>query len=234
MAHRPKVLVVENDPATLRQIEATLRVMGAEPHCLTSSQKAAALINKEKFDGAFLEWDIPELNGEELTKRIRRSRSNSKIPIAMITDNTDTQSIAEGFKLGVTFFLSKPVGGKELGRLLNASRGAMLENRRGYQRVPLKAPVLCGWEGNRIAGQGVNVSASGLLVSLTQKPEVGSDVSVEFALPRTQPPFDLRAVVARHGGERQVGVKFSNISQEQRGLLKSFVDRFLSGLPSLL
>ena len=206
MMHRPKILVVEKDPPTLRQLEATLKTMGADPRCLASSKKAAELVGKEKFDGAFLDWDTPEMSGEELTKRIRASRSNSKIPIAMFTERKDTHSITQGFKLGVTFYLAKPAGVKELERLLTASRGAMLDERRRYQRAPLKAPVVCAWDDKKVHGQAVDVSIGGILATMAPPPPMGTDVTVEFALPRIQAPFSLKATVVRSG--QQVGMKF--------------------------
>lgn len=229
MAHKPRILVVENDVPTLKQIEMTLKTMGADPRCFPSSKKAAEAITKEKFDGAFLDWDLPEVSGEELTQRIRESKSNAKMPIAMITERHDTRSIAQGFKLGVTFFLSKPIGPTELGRLLNAARGAMLEERRRYARVPTRIPVLCAWEEKKIKGQSVDVSAGGLLVALAPAPAQGSEVAVEFTLPRSPKPLSLKATVVRVAGG-QVGLSFVKVTAEQRDLLKTFVERQINPL----
>lgn len=227
MAHKPKILVVENDAATLRQLETSLKTMGAEPRCLASAVKAAEAINKEKFDGAFLDWDTPELNGEGLTQRIRASRSNGKIPIAMITERSDARSITVGFKVGVNFFLSKPIGQTELSRLLNATRGSMLEERRRYLRVPFKNPVACASGEKKGSGQGVNLSITGLLVALAPGPAVGTEVTLEFSLPGGQ-KLALAAVVARLGPGGQVGLKFVKPNPEQRELLKAYVDRHMS------
>ena len=229
MTHKPKILVVEDDTAALRQLEATLKAMGAAPKCFASSKKAAELLNKEKFDGAFLDWDTPELSGEQLTKLIRHSKSNAKIPIAMITEHTDTRSIAQGFQMGVTFFLSKPIGQKELGRLLNASRGAMLEERRRYARVPLSVPVHCLWGEKKITAKTIDVSAGGLLLALGNAPAAGTEVSVDFTLAGL-PPFNLKAEVA-HASGSQCGLKFARVTPEQRDALKSFVDRHLARQP---
>jgi len=225
MAHKPRILVVEDDAAALRQLEAALKAMGAQPRCLASSREAAALLNKEKFDGAFLDWDTAELKGEELTQMIRRSKSNAKMPIAMITEHSDTRSIAQGFKVGVTFFLSKPIGPKELTRLLNASRGAMLEERRRYARVPVSVPVICVWGDKRITAKTVDVSAGGLLATMGNPPPVGTEVSVDFKLP-VAGEFSFQGEVVRSSGT-QLGLKFARVSAEQRSLLKIFADRHL-------
>ena len=232
MYYRSKILVVETDPATLRQFETTLKAMGAQPRCLSSSRQAAELINKEKFDGVFLDWDTPELNGEELTRRIRHSRSNAKVPIAMLTARTDAQVVAEGFKAGVTFFLTKPVGPKELGRLLNASRGAMLQERRRYHRVPVPVPVVCTWGDKQVTGQGVNLSARGLLVSLTPAPAMGTDLSLEFTLPHTQETLRLKGAVVRTGPGPQVAVKLVKLSSAEREVVEGYLSRAAASLPA--
>jgi CheY-like chemotaxis protein len=225
MAHRFKILVVEKDPPTLRQIESTLKIMGAEPRCFNSSRQAAKLVNEEKFDGAFLDWDTPELGGEDLTKLIRHSRSNKTIPIAMLTARTDAKAIAVGFKVGVTFFLSKPVGAKELQRLLNAARGAMLEERRRYQRVPVRMAVQCKWGGKEHTGQVANLSLSGLLVTLPTAPEVGAEMSLAFTLPKAHHALHLRGAVVRAAPGNQVGVRFLAVPAEEHEQLKKFLSR---------
>lgn len=56
---KPKILVVEDDPAMLRLLCEVLSRSGAEPRCLTSSREAAELTNREKFHAVFLDWRSP-------------------------------------------------------------------------------------------------------------------------------------------------------------------------------
>jgi DNA-binding response OmpR family regulator len=226
---KPKILVVDKDAATLRLFEATLRAMGAAPRCLASGKQASEVINRDKFDGVFLDWDEGDLDGPELTQRIRRSKSNRGIPVAMLTRQRDTRAIADGFKAGVTFYLQKPVGEKELTRLLNASRGAMLEERRRYQRAPATGPVFCSWEKKQVKGQGVNLSSLGLLATLSPRPEVGAGVEVEFTLPKSSQTLTLNGAVVRHGPGGQVGIRFARVAQEDAARLKAYVEKAVTG-----
>ena len=66
MAFKPKILVVEDDEQMLRLLGEVLAQMGAEPYCEGSSVHAAELAEHEKFDGVFLDWKMPELDGLEL------------------------------------------------------------------------------------------------------------------------------------------------------------------------
>ncbi len=230
MRYKPKILVVEKDAATLRLFDATLKAVGATPRCVAGGRQASEVINREKFDGVFLDWDTPEVSGAELTKRVRMSKSNSRVAVAMLTSRRDTQAIAEGFQAGVTFFLQKPVGAKELTRLLNASRGAMLEERRRYQRVSVEMSILCDWEKKQLKGQGVNLSSLGVLATLSPRPGVGADVEVEFTLPGTRQTVTLSGTVVRHGPGGQLGIKFHRLTAVESETIKAFVEKALSGV----
>ena len=225
MVYRPKILVVEKDPESLKLLETTIKMMGGDPYCHASGRAALVVANKQKFDGAFIDWDSAELGGEQVIKMIRRSKSNSTIPIAILTTTQNAKAIAAGFKAGATFFLSKPVGTLELTRLLNASRGAMLEERRRYVRVPVKMGVVCKWGGKTVTGQAVDVSASGLMVTLSPPPEVGAKLAVEFTLPRARKALELDMEVMRITQGNQVGGHFLKLSVDQRDEILSYVSK---------
>ena len=60
MPANPRILVVDDELAALELIGQTLTALGTEPKCIHSSRLAAELIQKEKFDGVFLDWMMPE------------------------------------------------------------------------------------------------------------------------------------------------------------------------------
>lgn len=224
MAYKPRILIIEGDAATRRQLEAAVRVMGADPVGIGDPKQVVPALSKEKYDGAFLSWDTPGINGEQLCQQIRRSNSNSRIPVAMMSKENDARTIGAGFKAGATFFLSKPVAPKELTRLLNASRGAMLAERRRYARVPLPVPVVCRWGGKTVTGQGVNLSTTGMLMALSPPPEVKARLEVEFSLPRRDATMKLAGDVVRVIGN-QVGLQFHQVPDEQQEHLRKFVEQ---------
>ncbi len=227
MSFKPKILVLESDEPTRELVETTLARMGAVPHGCQSGLVGAELLEREKFDGAFVDWDNLDLPGSDLARRIRRSSSNAQIPIAMFTSATDTHVIADAFKAGVTLFLAKPFGARELERLLNTSRGAMLEERRRYQRVLLSVPVVCEWGKKRgfkrITGRTVNISNSGMLMRLHPQPDEGAAVVSELILPSSRQPLKLDGTVVRKGASRQVAVQFAHLTPAQKDLLEDYV-----------
>jgi len=151
---KPKILVVEDDQAMLHLLGEVLGQMGAEPRLVASSTLAAELIEREKFDGVFLDLLMPELDGLELARRIRRSKSNATVPLVVISASPEPTAMQDSFQAGINFFLHKPVTAQQLGKLLNAARGLMLEERRRYQRAPVALLMRCRWqsEGGAVAG----------------------------------------------------------------------------------
>jgi len=227
MPFRPKILVVESDPALGRQIESTLNLMGSEPCCVVAQHDVVSRIETEKFDGAFLDWDNPAVNPEALIRRIRHSKSNARIPVIILSGRATAREVAKGFGAGGTFFLAKPFDMNELGRLLNASRGSMLEEHRRYERVPLSVPTLCEWgqrRGQKFAsGRSVNISSTGLLLKLSPLPELGTAVFVELRLPGQQRSLRLKGIAARVGPGDQAAIRFVQVDKQQRELLEIFV-----------
>jgi CheY-like chemotaxis protein len=76
-----KLLVVEDDIASLELMTEVLTSLNAEVRPLRDSQKAADLVNREKFDGIFLDLEMPNLNGFELARQICQSSWNKAAPI---------------------------------------------------------------------------------------------------------------------------------------------------------
>lgn len=224
---RHKILVVDHDRIALHKVERLLNEMGVEPRCLSNSWQAAELVRHEKFDGVLLEWNLPGLDGRGLAHRIRISPSNSRVPVTLATCWNFPHAVAEGHSLGITFFLAKPFGAAGLRRWLNVSRAAMLAERRRYQRSPLEVPVTCGWEGYRVSGRTLNISAGGLLMELKDCPEPGGPVWLDFALPETRVSWRVEALIARAGSGHRVAAKFVGLSADQNSLLMAYTDRIL-------
>ena len=237
MTFRPKVIVVEDDPGSLQLMGDVLVHMGAEPRLVGNPVQAAELVEEEKFDGAFIDLQMPEMSGIELTRRIRGSASNSRIPIVMIT-GVGPSAVKDGFKAGVNFYLQKPVTLERLRHLLNATRGAMLEERRRYQRAPVRLWVRVKWEGGQSSGHTVNLSADGMLSSFPQPLPEGVEVEAEFQLSETAGILKIAARVTRVSpgpapGETEgfgVALRFRHTQKKVREQITEFVDKTLAAL----
>ncbi|MGH9804802.1 MAG: response regulator [Candidatus Acidiferrales bacterium] len=226
MPFRPRILVVDDDPQMLSLLGEVLAKMGTEPQCVLSSRQAAELVNKEKFDGVFLDWLMPELDGLQLAERIRWSKTNSTCPMVMLTGNQEPDAMRQCFRVGINFFLQKPATVERIQGLVKAARDLMMQERLRYQRIPLVVPIRCRWQVQAFEqsakGESVNLSTSGMLARVDSEPPAGALVQLSFLLPGEREPFACTACVVRHAGGGLVGLRFVNLSRDERWRLMNF------------
>src|SRR6202521_4271281 len=157
-----KLLVVEDDLASLELMAEVFMSLKAEVRPVSDSEKAVGMVNQEKFDGIFLDLEMPNLNGFDLARLIRKSSWNKSTPIVIVTGRDERQTMQEAFAIGATFFLQKPVDRQKLSALLRTVIGGMLENRRRNTRVPLQTEVICTVGSRTLRGITWNLSEGGM------------------------------------------------------------------------
>jgi len=65
-------------------------------------------------DLVLMDWNMPNLNGLELVKRIRNHNVHKKMPIIMITSESARYNVIEAVKAGVNDYVVKPVSAPAL------------------------------------------------------------------------------------------------------------------------
>src|SRR5215472_8252780 len=107
-----RILVADDDPATLFAISSMLRKAGYAVTSVTSGAEALRNIQKKKFDLVFLDIWMPELTGLEVLARVREGESHPKI-IIMTFDGTP-ESVLRAIREQAYEYLSKPFPPKEV------------------------------------------------------------------------------------------------------------------------
>jgi CheY-like chemotaxis protein len=216
-----KLLVVEDDMASLELMAEVFTSLKAEVYPISDSEKAADLVNCEKFDGIFLDLEMPNLNGFDLARRIRKSSWNKSAPIVIVTGRDDRRTMQEAFAIGATFFLQKPVDRQRLTGLFQTVRGALLENRRRHTRVPLRTAVTCSGGTRTMQGVTWNLSSGGMQVEIGNL-QPGAAVKLSFRLSRSGIAIDAAGVVAWTKEQRQ-GIKFTKTSAQNQQAIQEFI-----------
>src|SRR5437660_968713 len=101
------VLVVEDDLPTLELMYEVLSSPDVEVFPTSDSRRAAGVINEKKFDGIFVDVQMPGIDGLTLTRRIRESNWNRTTPVIVVTAQGDKSTMESAFAAGGTFFLQK-------------------------------------------------------------------------------------------------------------------------------
>ena len=125
-----KLLVVEDDPASLELMTEMFKRLNAEVRPVQDSREAADLIQKVKFDGIFLDLNMPILSGFELAKMVRESACNKHTSMVIVTGRDEKDTMHLSFSLGATYFLQKPIDSQKLTPLLQKIQKQSFENRR--------------------------------------------------------------------------------------------------------
>jgi DNA-binding response OmpR family regulator len=216
-----KLLVVEDDIASLELMTEVFVSLKADVRPISDSEKAARLVNEEKFDGIFLDLEMPHLHGFDLAKQIRKSSWNKSTPIIIVTGRDDPKTMGKAFALGATFFLQKPVDRSKLSNLFRTIRGGLIENRRRYTRVPLRTEVTCEVGPRSVHGMSWNLSQGGIQVEADNL-RAGDAVRLSFRLPVSDITIEAVGVVAWAGEKRQ-GIQFTNVNAHNQQSIRDFV-----------
>jgi len=216
-----KVLVVEDNISNLELMTEVFISLKAEVRPISDSEKAVAIVNQEKFDGIFLDLEMPNLNGFDLARLVRKSSWNKSTPIIIVTGRDDRQTMQDAFAIGATFFLHKPVDRQKLSTLFRTVSGGMLENRRKSTRVPIQAEVACTVGSRTVRGTSWNLSQGGMQVEVGGlKPK--DAVRLSFELPVSGVVIDVAGVVV-WGKESRQGIQFTAVSAQSQQSIRQFM-----------
>jgi CheY-like chemotaxis protein len=216
-----KLLVVEDDPASLELMSEVFTSLKAEVCAVNDSEKAVAIINQQRFDGIFLDLEMPNLNGFDLARLVRKSSSNKSTPIIIVTGRDERQTMQEVFAIGATYFLQKPVDRQKLSILFRTVSGGMLENRRKYIRVPLQTEVTCIVGSRTIRGRTWNLSQGGMQTEAAGL-RAKDTVRVSFRLPVSGVSIEAAGTVVWASETRQ-GIQLTNVTALNQQSIRKYI-----------
>lgn len=216
-----KLLVVEDDPASLELMAEVFTSLKANVRAVSDSQRAAGLVNQERFDGIFLDLEMPNLHGFDLARMIRRSSWNKSTPIMIVTGRDERETMQQAFTIGATFFLQKPVDRQKLSILFRTVHGGMLENRRRHMRAPIRTDVTCTVGSRTIRGVTWNLSQGGIQVEATGL-QPKDTVRVLFELPVSGSRIEATGTVIWAKENRQ-GIQFTEINPQNELSIRKFI-----------
>jgi CheY-like chemotaxis protein len=218
-----RVLVVEDDLPTLEMMQEVLSSFDVEVVPLLDSEEAFNAVNREKFDGIFLDLLMPRLNGFRLAEAIRSSSWNKTTPIIIVTGNSEKRAMQEAFRAGGNFYLQKPIDRNRLTILLNSTRGTMLDNRRSMQRLDIAVEVACTLKSSFVTVQSHNLSSRGILLGAADAFAAGESMRMSFCLPRQSTRIHATGMIVRRDSKGRTGVSFTHISQTDRQRIMLYV-----------
>lgn len=102
-------LVVDDSPTMRRIVVNALHSFGYENVAEAENGKDALLkLQSDPIEFVITDWNMPEMNGLELTKSIRSNNNYSSLPILMVTTRGLKQDIIEALQAKVNNYVVKP------------------------------------------------------------------------------------------------------------------------------
>lgn len=109
------VLIVDDQHFYCSLLNEILRAMGiTKLEIAHNGKEALQCVERSTPDVIICDWVMPEMNGLELVKKIRRSKNERlrQVPMIMVTSNNLRSQIEEARNAGVDTFILKPISTK--------------------------------------------------------------------------------------------------------------------------
>ena len=109
-----KILIIDDDLDTLRLVGLMLQRQGYQISAATNGQQGLDKAFEEDPDLILLDVMMPDMDGYEVTRRLRLNPSTMETPILMFTAKTQLDDKVIGFEVGANDYLTKPTHPSEL------------------------------------------------------------------------------------------------------------------------
>jgi DNA-binding response OmpR family regulator len=109
-----KILIIDDDLDTLRLVGLMLQRQGYLISAATNGAQGLTKALEERPDLILLDVMMPDMDGYEVTRRLRKNPATVYIPILMFTAKTQLDDKVTGFEVGADDYLTKPTHPTEL------------------------------------------------------------------------------------------------------------------------
>jgi len=220
-----KILLADDVRLTLATEKAYLEGRNLKIHTSSSASEALELAAVLQPDLLVLDYEMPEMTGAQVCRRIKDNPQTAHIPVLILSIRTDEEIQKSCRDAGAAGFLNKADGREALlegvARLLGIPR-------RRHLRVACTFTVGISDSGRQFEGTVENISEGGMFLRSPRRFTVGMAVRIAFNLPPTQEPIKALGEVVRTEdlGEDNcgLGVQFLEMTPRSRDCLTRFLE----------
>lgn len=114
MMAKQRILVVDDDKEAVRLMWAYLERAGYEVLVAYDGATAVFKLRQEQPDLLLLDLMLPDQDGFDITRMVRRDPALAKIPIIMLTARVDDTDKIVGLEMGADDYVTKPYNPREV------------------------------------------------------------------------------------------------------------------------
>ena len=109
-----RVLIVDDDEIALELLSAAITSAGYEVTTARDGCEALETLRTGVFRVVITDWEMPNMDGIELCRKIRERQSSSYVYVILVTSREGAHHVVEGLDSGADDFISKPFHPAEL------------------------------------------------------------------------------------------------------------------------
>ncbi|THB77470.1 MAG: DNA-binding response regulator [Desulfobulbaceae bacterium] len=110
-----KILIAEDEYTTRLMVQVSLENWGYTVSSVADGKDAwEALQKADAPDIAILDWEMPEIDGVEVCKRVKDLKRDNPVYIILLTGRDSQNDILQGFDAGADDYMTKPFNDDEL------------------------------------------------------------------------------------------------------------------------
>ncbi|MEW6213851.1 MAG: NAD(P)H-dependent oxidoreductase subunit E [Nitrospirota bacterium] len=131
MAETSKILIVDDEPAAIKNAERTLKAIGYDVEGALGGKEAITKMEQNNYSLVLTDLKMPEMDGLALTRWIKKSRPDTGIVIT--ADYPSQETIKEALELGAIDYVPKPFSPAVLG---DVTRRALIRGKVYVEEKP--------------------------------------------------------------------------------------------------
>lgn len=112
------ILLVDDDNILRNLVKVWLEARNYRVITASNGREGVERAGREQPDAIILDGSMPEMDGFEALKHIRRNRTTARTPVIMLTMRVREGDVLTGFRYGAQQYLTKPVSADEIANAL--------------------------------------------------------------------------------------------------------------------
>jgi len=213
-------LLLSSDEKTIRVLRRVLSDLEIEVEVCSGAEAAIRKLTRQRFEAIIVDCS----NRVEASSVLRGAQAapvnKRALSIALVES---TVGLRGGFDMGAHFVLYKPLSNERTKAGFRAVRALMNRERRLQLRVPVEVPLTCNGS-NRYKARTVDLCEGGMAIRFEGTLAMETSFRFSLELPGLGRKLELYGELAWQDNEKQAGVRFTNLREEQRAMLRQWLN----------
>ena len=117
------IFVIEDDPTHLKLARSVLTAAGHTVSDAERAEQALSAIKRDKPDIILLDLHLPDIDGLELTRKLKADPETRPIPIVAVTSYYEQYKMKDALAAGCEAYVIKPIDTRELSQVISDVAG---------------------------------------------------------------------------------------------------------------